>query len=121
MAKAKIKFADVNVTVTVPVGTRIIEISEKAGSYIAYNCREGDCGSCMFTVTEGYDNLSKPSEFEKATLLAGYKEVIDGWRKATTLEALQSALVHNNLAGMKCRLACQTQVYGDAVVAPLGS
>lgn len=121
MAKAKIKFADVNVTVTVPVGTRIIEISEKAGSYIAYNCREGDCGSCMFTVTEGYDNLSKPSEFEKATLLAGYKEVIEGWRKATTLEALQSALVHNNLAGMKCRLACQTQVYGDAVVAPLGS
>ena len=37
MAKAKIKFADVNVTVTVPVGTRIIEISEKVGSYIAYN------------------------------------------------------------------------------------
>jgi ferredoxin len=121
MAKAKIKFADVNVTVTVPVGTRIIEISEKVGSYIAYNCREGDCGSCMFTVTEGYENLSKPSEYEKATLLAGYKEIIEGWRKAPTLEALQSALVRNNLAGMKCRLACQTQVYGDAVVAPLGS
>ena len=121
MAKAKVKFADVNVTVTVPVGTRIIEISEKVGSYIAYNCREGDCGSCMFTVIEGYDNLSKPSEFEKTTLLNGYKEIIDGWRNAGSLEALEAVLTRENLAGKRCRLACQTQVYGDTVVAPLGS
>ncbi|HQR54325.1 MAG TPA: 2Fe-2S iron-sulfur cluster-binding protein [Burkholderiales bacterium] len=119
MAKAKVKFADVNVTVTVPVGTRIIEISEKVGSYIAYNCREGDCGQCMFAVVEGAQNLSKPSELERATLLQQYREIIDGWRSLDSAEAIAAAMKRDNLGGRECRLACQTQVFGDSVVAPL--
>ncbi|BBO99730.1 2Fe-2S iron-sulfur cluster-binding protein [Sulfuriferula nivalis] len=119
MAKAKIKFADVNVTVTVPVGTRIIEISEKVGSYIAYNCREGDCGSCLFTVLDGAENLSTPSSLEEATLFAHFQEVLDGWRSAGDLESLQSMMRRENFAGKTCRLACQTQVFGDATVAPI--
>ena len=119
MAKAKVKFADVNVTVTVPVGTRIIEISEKVGSYIAYNCREGDCGSCLFTVLDGAGNLSKPSALEKATLFAHFQEVLDGWRGAGDIESLQAMMRRENFADKECRLACQTQVFGDATVAPL--
>lgn len=119
MAKAKVKFADVNVTVTVPVGTRIIEISEKAGSYIAYNCREGDCGSCLFTVQDGAENLSKPSPLEKTTLFAHFQEVLDGWRGAKDIESLQEMMQRENFAGKTCRLACQTQVFGDATVSPL--
>jgi ferredoxin len=119
MAKAKIKFADVNVTVTVPVGTRIIEISEKVGSYIAYNCREGDCGSCLFTVLDGAEHLSKPSALENATLFAHFQQVLDGWRGASDMGSLQEMMRRENFVGKVCRLACQTQVFGDATVAPL--
>jgi ferredoxin len=119
MAKAKIKFADVNVTVTVPVGTRIIEISEKVGSYIAYNCREGDCGQCMFTVLEGAKNLSEPSSLENAALLSVYREMLDAWKRLDSAEAIAAAMKREGLGGKTCRLACQTQVFGDAVVAPL--
>lgn len=119
MAKAKVKFADVNVTVTVPFGTRIIEISEKTGSYIAYNCREGDCGSCIFTVSDGAQNLSQPSELEKKSLHAHFNKVIDGWRNAPSLDALQTQMLRENFISKNCRLACQTQVYGDATVSPL--
>jgi ferredoxin len=119
MAKAKIKFADVNVTVTVPVGTRILEVSEKVGSYIAYNCREGDCGQCRFTVLEGAQNLSEPSALEKATLLQAYRDTLDAWKSLDSAEAIAAAMRRDGLAGKTCRLACQTQVFGDAIVAPL--
>jgi ferredoxin len=119
MAKAKVKFADVNVTVTVPVGTRIVEISEKVGSYIAYNCREGDCGHCLFTVIEGAKNLSEPSALERATLLQVYREKLDAWRRLDSAEAIATAMQREGFVGKTCRLACQTQVFGDAVVAPL--
>ena len=119
MAKAKVKFADANVTVTVPVGTRLVELSEKAGSYIAYNCREGDCGSCVCTVIDGEKNLSALSELEKNTLLAHFKQVLDGWRRIDDLDTLLTTMQHENFIGKHCRLACQTQVFGDATVAPL--
>jgi len=64
MAKAKVHFEDINLTVNVPVGTRVIEVSEKVGSGIIYGCRECDCGTCMMEVTEGWDNLSEPSVLE---------------------------------------------------------
>ena len=38
---------DINVTVSAPAGTRVIEISEKVGSGITYGCREGECGTCI--------------------------------------------------------------------------
>ena len=119
MAKAKVKFTDVNVTVTVPVGTRILEISEKVGSYIAYNCREGDCGHCMFTVLEGAKNLSEPSPLERATLLKAYRDTLDDWKRLDSVEAIATAVRQGRLAAKDCRLACQTQVFGDAVVSPL--
>ena len=119
MAKVKVTFSDVNVTVNVPVGTRIIEISEAVGSYIAYNCREGDCGVCVFEVIKGQENLSELTKEEKAVLLAHFQEVIDGWRAAPNIEILQSKMQRENFAGKYCRLACQTQVFGDVTVAPL--
>ena len=39
MAKATITFEDINVTVTVPAGTRVIEVSEKVCSAVTYCCR----------------------------------------------------------------------------------
>lgn len=119
MAKAKVTFSDVNVTVNVPVGTRIIELSEAVGSYIAYNCREGDCGVCMFEVVRGQENLSEISPEEKAVLRARYQEILDGWRATSDLSALQIKMLRENVVGKHCRLACQTQVFGDVTVAPL--
>ena len=118
MAKAKVTFSDVNVTVNVPVGTRIIELSEAVGSYIAYNCREGDCGVCMFEVLKGQENLSKITAEEKIVLRGRFQEIIDGWRAISSMEALQAKMQQENFIGKNCRLACQTQVFGDVTVAP---
>ncbi|MCB1768897.1 MAG: 2Fe-2S iron-sulfur cluster binding domain-containing protein, partial [Candidatus Competibacteraceae bacterium] len=68
MAKAQLSFADINVTVTVPAGTRVIEISDKLNSGIIYGCREGDCGTCLMKVVEGMENLSEPSALEARIL-----------------------------------------------------
>ena len=87
MAKATITFEDINVTVTVPAGTRVIEISEKVGSGITYGCREGDCGTCMMKVSEGWNNLSEPS-------------------------VLENKILSDNFAGKHNRFACQAQVLG---------
>ena len=119
MAKAKVTFSDVNVTVNVPVGTRIIELSEAVGSYIAYNCREGDCGTCMFEVLKGLDKLSEISPDEKAIIRARYQAILDGWRATANIDDLQAKMKRENFIGKNCRLACQTQVFGDVVVAPL--
>ena len=119
MAKAKVTFSDVNVTVTVPVGTRIIELSEAVGSYIAYNCREGDCGVCLFEVIKGKENLSAVSKEESAVILGRFQQIMDGWRATKDVDALQEKMQRENFIGKDCRLACQTQVFGDVVVAPL--
>lgn len=91
MATGKLTFADVNLTVNVPSGTRIIEISEKIGAGITYGCREGECGTCLTHVESGIENLSEPS-------------------------ALELRVLKENLAGGKDRLACQCQVLGGEVV-----
>jgi ferredoxin len=93
MAKANLTFKDIGLTVSVPVGVRVIEISEKVGAGIVYGCREGDCGTCMMKVEEGWDNLSTPTIIEDKVL----KE---------------------NLAGRHYRLACQAQIIGDVTVSP---
>lgn len=93
--KAKLTFADIGVTVTVPAGTRIIEISEEVGAGIEYGCRESDCGTCLTEVVSGMEHLSEKSSFETNTL-AQHK------------------------AAPNIRLACQTLVLGDAVVKPRG-
>jgi len=93
MAKAEITFLDIDKTITVPVGTRVIEVSESAGSAILYGCRECDCGNCTMEVIEGMENLSDPSVLEERVL-------------------------RENLAGRKDRLACQAQVLGRVSVKP---
>jgi ferredoxin len=93
MAKANLTFKDIGLTVSVPVGVRVIEVSEKVGAGIVYGCREGDCGTCMMKVEEGWDNLSTPSVIEDKVL-------------------------KDNLAGRHYRLACQAQIIGDVTVSP---
>ncbi len=94
MPKSSITFEDINVTVTAPAGTRVIEISEKVGSAITYGCREGECGTCIMKVTDGWDNLSEAS-------------------------VLEDKILRENMAGKHNRLACQAQVLGgDVAVKP---
>ena len=93
MAKAQLSFTDINVTVTVPAGTRVIEISDKISSGIVYGCREGDCGTCLMKVVEGMENLSEPS-------------------------VLEARILKEHYAGREIRLACQAQVLGDVTVRP---
>ncbi len=93
MAKANVTFSDINVTVSVPAGTRVIELSERVGAGIVYGCREGDCGTCMMKVEEGWNNLSEPS-------------------------VLETKILRENMAGRHYRLACQAQVLGDCIVKP---
>ncbi len=93
MSKAQLTFSDIDVTVTVPAGVRVIEISEKVGSGIVYGCREGDCGTCLMQVLEGWNNLSSPS-------------------------VLEDKILRELMAGKHYRLACQAQVLGDVVVKP---
>ncbi|MGR9052604.1 MAG: 2Fe-2S iron-sulfur cluster-binding protein [Gammaproteobacteria bacterium] len=90
MPKANVKFEDINVTVSVPAGTRVIEVSEKVGAGITYGCREGDCGTCIMKVTDGWENLSEPS-------------------------VLEDKVLRENMAGKHNRLACQAQVLGGNI------
>ncbi len=93
MAKAKVTFVDIELTINVPVGTRVIEVSEQVGSGIIYGCRECDCGVCMMKVEEGWNNLSEPS-------------------------VLEDKVLRENMAGRHYRLACQAQVVGNVKVRP---
>ncbi len=92
--KAQLTFADIDVTVNVPAGIRVIDVSEKVGSGIVYGCREGDCGTCMMEVLEGMENLNVPS-------------------------VLEDKVLRENMAGKRFRLACQAQVIGDVTVNPI--
>lgn len=91
MAKANLTFEDIGVTVSVPAGTRVIEVSEKVGAGITYGCREGDCGTCIMKVVSGLENLSEMS-------------------------VLEDKILRENLAGKDNRLACQAQVLGGEIV-----
>ena len=94
MAKSKVTFEDIDVTVLVPSGTRIIEVSEKVGAGITYGCREGDCGTCMMKITDGWNHLTEPS-------------------------VLEDKVLRENFAGKHNRLACQAQVLdGEISVRP---
>jgi len=91
MPKAKVTFDDIGVTVVVPAGTRLIEVSEKVGSGITYGCREGECCTCLTKVVSGAENLTVPS-------------------------VLEDQVLKNNLAPRQHRLACQAQILGGEIV-----
>jgi ferredoxin len=94
MPKAQVTFEDIGVTVTVPAGTRLIEVSEKVGAGITYGCREGECGTCMMKIVAGSDHLASPS-------------------------VLEDKVLKENYASASNRLACQAQVLdGHIVVRP---
>ncbi len=91
--KAELTFSDIDVTIRVPAGIRVIDVSEKVGAGIMYGCREGDCGTCLMHVLKGGENLSVPS-------------------------VLESKILQENMAGKNFRLACQAQILGDVTVEP---
>ena len=94
MPKANVTFEDVGATVSVPAGTRLIEVSEKVGAGITYGCREGECCTCLTKVVAGHENLAAPS-------------------------FLADQVLKDNLAPRHHRLACQAQVLsGDVIVRP---
>ncbi len=91
MPRANVTFADINVTVNVPAGTRLIEVSEKIGASIVYGCRQGECGMCLTRIVSGAEHLAAPSVLEDQVL----KDI---------------------MAPRGHRLACQVQVLGGEVV-----
>jgi len=93
MSKYNITFADINATVSVPRGTRIVEVAEKVGASIPFGCKENDCGDCMIDVLDGAANLSAPS-------------------------ALEIELLKQKFGKSNKRLACQAMVLGDVTVKP---
>jgi ferredoxin len=93
MCRAKVSFADIGKTVTVPEGTRLIDISEDVGTGIVYGCRQCNCGRCMVEVVDGEDGLEPPSVLEIKVL-----EYHEG--------------------GANSRLACQAKIVGDVTLRP---
>ena len=91
MPKANVTFENIGITVSVPAGTRLIEISEKVGAGITYGCREGECGTCMMRIVSGMENMSERS-------------------------VLEDKVLQENMAGRNNRLACQAQVLGGNIV-----
>ncbi len=93
MSKYNITFTDIQTTVVVPRGTRIVEVAEKLGANIPFGCKENDCGNCIVDVLQGADNLSPPS-------------------------TLELGLLKDKFAKSGQRLACQAMVLGDVSVKP---
>lgn len=91
MPKAQVTFEDIGLTVSVPAGTRLIEVSEKIGAGITYGCREGECATCMMKIVAGMEHMSERS-------------------------VLEDKVLQENMAGRQYRLACQAQVLGGEVV-----
>ncbi|OIR13714.1 ferredoxin-1 [mine drainage metagenome] len=90
MPKANVTFGNIGLTVTVPAGTRLIEISEKVGAGITYGCREGECGTCLVCIASGMQNMSERS-------------------------VLEDRVLQENMAARDQRLACQAQVLGGDI------
>ena len=90
MPKAKVTFEDVGVTVMVPAGTRLIEVSEKVGAGITYGCREGECCTCLTRIVSGAEHLAEPS-------------------------VLEDQVLKDSFAPRDHRLACQAQVLGGEI------
>lgn len=93
MRKAKVTFADIGKTVTVPEGTHLLDVSEDVGTGIVYGCRQCGCGTCMMEVVEGEEGLAPPS-------------------------VLELRVLEHHEAGAHRRLACQARIVGDVTLRP---
>ncbi len=91
MPKANVTFEKLGVTLSVPAGTRLIEVSEKIGAGITYGCREGECATCMVKIVSGMEHMSERS-------------------------VLEDKVLQENMAARDQRLACQAQVLGGDIV-----
>jgi ferredoxin len=91
MPKANVTFERLGISVSVPAGTRLIEISEKIGAGISYGCREGECCTCAVRVVSGMEHMSERS-------------------------VLEDKVLQENMASRDQRLACQAQVLGGNIV-----
>lgn len=90
MPKANVTFEKLGITVNVPAGTRLIEISEKIGAGITYGCREGECCTCAVKIVSGMEHMSERS-------------------------VLEDKVLQENMASSDQRLACQAQVLGGDI------
>ncbi len=59
---AKLIFAATQDETELEDGARIAETCEDAG--VPFACTEGVCGTCVIEVTQGMENLSKPTQEE---------------------------------------------------------
>ena len=91
MPKASVTFQDIGVTVTVPAGSRLVEVSEKVGAGITYGCREGECCTCLTKIVSGHEHLAAPA-------------------------VLEDQVLKDNLEPRRHRLACQAQILGGNIV-----
>jgi nitrite reductase (NADH) large subunit len=64
----KVTFKSDGKSVDVPAGTQLTQVAEDNGASIPFSCKAGVCVSCLVTITKGLENLSPPTENEKATL-----------------------------------------------------
>lgn len=66
---ATVIFADEELTIEVPDGTRLQEAIDQAGADIPFGCREGECATCIIDVLDGMENLGERNENEQLTLM----------------------------------------------------
>jgi 2Fe-2S ferredoxin len=64
----KVTFKSDGKSVEVPAGTSLVQVAEDLGASIPFSCKAGVCVSCLVNVIKGMENLSPPTENEKATL-----------------------------------------------------
>ena len=88
----RVYFKDDDLFVDVKQGDGLMKACGEEGTSIAFGCRRGQCGTCLTTIVQGEENLSKPELCEQMTLKA--------------IEANPGQ-----------RLACQVKVFGDITVA----
>ena len=65
---AKVTFKNDNLTVDVPPAKNLKDVCDENGSSIPFGCRNGVCGTCLSTVTNGKDNIAPADDNEKMTL-----------------------------------------------------
>lgn len=88
----KVTFLQDNLTISVPKGTKLVDVIENNDVSLPLACRMGSCGTCRCLVMEGLKNVNEMTDAE-----------------ADLFETLTS--IHPNE-----RLGCQLVVMGDVKI-----